>query len=179
MSAEKALSQISWLQFHPVATAIILAISVILICIIIGKKVSVGFSSYIVFPILVIAGIVFTNMFVNIPDSRIKDLQNTPTRIVSSKTIHLEKITYSNKTAYFEKSKSKISYFTKDSGHLKTHIVPKSAMSKFLASKNPNQKSAILTIQKLKYKNKKVLHLLQIHDESTTKLNYIFVYPQK
>lgn len=178
MSAEKALSQISWLQLHPTATTIILAISVTLICVFVGKKISIGFSSYIIFPILIIAGIVFTNMFVAMPDSKIKDLQATPTEIASTKTIHLEKITYSDKSVYFEKSKSQTSYFTKESGHLKTKIVPKSATYKFLASKNPNQKSAILTIQKLKYKNKQVLHILKMQDESTTKFNYIFVYPQ-
>lgn len=179
MSAQKALSQITWLQLHPIATTIILALIVMLICVIVAKKISVGFSSYVVFPILAIACIIFINMFLNIPDSKIKDLQNTPTKIVSTKTIHLEKVSYSDKTAYFEKSKSQTSYFTKESGHLKTNIVPKSATSKFLASKNPNQKSAILTIQKLKYKNKHVAHLLEILDEPTTKLNYIFVYPQK
>lgn len=177
MSAEKALSQISWLQLHPTATAIMLAVASAIICLIIAVKVSAGFS-YGILPILILAGIVFTNMFVAMPDSKIKDLQATPTEIASTKTIHLEKITYSDKSVYFEKSKSQTSYFTKESGHLKTKIVPKSATSKFLASKNPNQKSAILTIQKLKYKNKQVLHILKMQDESTTKFNYIFVYPQ-
>ena len=178
MSAEKALSQISLFQFHPVTSTIILAFLITAIVVIVAMTTSIHSSIAIAFPICLVLGLTFAYSAIKLSPQQVRDLKSTPTKIVSTKTITLQKVSYSGKTSYFEKPKSKISYFINQNGHLTTKTVPSSANVKFLKSKNPNQPNAVLTIQTLKYQNKDVIRLLKIKDEPITKQNYIFVEPQ-
>lgn len=182
MSAEKALSQISWLQLHSDILGNILIPAGILFAI--GLFISgTGYSKTIIkhgLIIMAVSGILIGVIVQLIPKThlsptQLKSLQSAPTKIVSIQTITLDQLP--NKNAYFEVSNSGTSYFTHSGNTSTSNDVPENAMVSFVPSKNTEQAPNVLKIETFQYVNSKINNLIPKDPGTDNHLRYIFVKP--
>lgn len=197
ISAQDALSKLSWLQLHPIL-GLIITIIIAGLFFILGFTFSYKFLS-IEFGMVLTLGLTFGAFAFFLPNlelsnSQVAALQNTPTKtistekysIVSAQSASSKESSLSGNLFYVQGSSTDSTayrYFVKTDNNIYQQHTLKEQFGKNIKAKNiyvkeDSQTKPMLVVKKVKYANKTVRGLLSNNGNSTTKTTYTFNVPK-